>query len=412
MSRGRRQHRKTGILFIDLDRFKTVNDTFGHEIGDRLLGRVGERLGECVREADTVARLGGDEFMVVLPDLNAVADAEIVVGKILAAFSDPFVVGDREIFVTSSIGITVSPDDGDDAQVLMRNADAAMYRVKDLGRNSFEFFSPALNEQIQKRVRIESRLHRALENEELSLVYQPVVDAQTGRLVGAEALLRWLNPALGQVPPDDFIPLAEESGQILPIGEWVLNAACRQAVAWQTGGTVLQRISVNVSSRQFRGGTLEALVTSALGESGLPPRALEIEITEGVLVDDLPEIGQTLARLRALGVRVAVDDFGTRYSSLSYLRRFPVDTLKIDRSFIHDLLSDSDDAKLVAAIIAMGHSLNLDIVAEGVETRDELRFLRARGCDLIQGYLFSEPLSPAGFADIVGDWESRARLAS
>jgi EAL domain-containing protein (putative c-di-GMP-specific phosphodiesterase class I) len=251
-----------------------------------------------------------------------------------------------------------------------------------------------------------------LENEELSLVYQPVVDAQTGRLVGAEALLRWLNPALGQVPPDDFIPLAEESGQILPIGEWVLNAACRQAVAWQTGGTALQRISVNVSSRQFRGGTLEALVTSALGESGLPPRALEIEITEGVLVDDLPEIGQTLARLRALGVRVAVDDFGTRYSSLSYLRRFPVDTLKIDRSFIHDLLSDSDDAKLVAAIIAMGHSLNLDIVAEGVETRDELRFLRARGCDLIQGYLFSEPLSPAGFADIVGDWESRARLAS
>jgi diguanylate cyclase (GGDEF)-like protein/PAS domain S-box-containing protein len=412
MSRGRRQHRKTGILFIDLDRFKTVNDTFGHEMGDRLLGRVGERLGECVREADTVARLGGDEFMVVLPDLNAVADAEIVVGKILAAFSDPFVVGDREIFVTSSIGITVSPDDGDDAQVLMRNADAAMYRVKDLGRNSFEFFSPALNEQIQKRVRIESRLHRALENEELSLVYQPVVDAQTGRLIGAEALLRWLNPALGQVPPDDFIPLAEESGQILPIGEWVLNAACRQAVAWQAGGTALQRISVNVSSRQFRGGALEAVVTSALGESGLPPRALEIEITEGVLVEDLPEIGQTLERLRALGVRIAVDDFGTRYSSLSYLRRFPVDTLKIDRSFIHDLLSDPDNAKLVAAIIAMGHSLNLDIVAEGVETRDELRFLRSHGCDLIQGYLFSEPLSPAGFADIVGDWESRARLAS
>jgi EAL domain-containing protein (putative c-di-GMP-specific phosphodiesterase class I) len=294
----------------------------------------------------------------------------------------------------------------------MRNADAAMYRVKDLGRNSLEFFTPALNEQIQKRVRIESRLHRALVNEELSLVYQPVVDAQTCRLIGAEALLRWLNPALGQVPPDDFIPLTEESGQILPIGEWVLNAACRQAVAWQAAGKALQRISVNVSSRQFRGGALEAVVTSALGESGLPPRALEIEITEGVLVEDLPEIGQTLERLRALGVRIAVDDFGTRYSSLSYLRRFPVDTLKIDRSFIHDLLSDSDDAKLVAAIIAMGHSLNLEIVAEGVETRDELRFLRARGCDLVQGYLFSEPLSPAGFADIVGDWESRARLAS
>ena len=412
MSRGRRQDRKTGILFIDLDRFKTVNDTFGHEIGDRLLGRVGQRLSECVREADTVARLGGDEFMVILPDLNAVTDAEIVAGKILAAFSEPFAVGDREIFVTSSIGITVSPDDGDDPQVLMRNADAAMYRVKDLGRNSFEFFTPALNEQIQKRVRIESRLHRALENEEFSLVYQPVVDAQTGRLVGAEALLRWLNPALGQVPPDDFIPLAEESGQILSIGEWVLNAACRQAVAWQAEGKALLRISVNVSSRQFRGGALETLVTSALDESGLPPRALEIEITEGVLVEDLPEIGQTLARLRELGVRIAVDDFGTRYSSLSYLRRFPVDTLKIDRSFIHDVLTDPDDAKLVAAIIAMGHSLHLDIVAEGVETRDELRFLRSRGCDLVQGYLFSKPLSAAGFAGIVGDWEARARLAS
>jgi diguanylate cyclase (GGDEF)-like protein/PAS domain S-box-containing protein len=412
MSRGRRRHRKTGILFVDLDRFKTINDTFGHEIGDRLLGRVGQRLSDCVREADTVARLGGDEFMIILPDLNTVAAAEIVAGKILAAFSEPFVVDDREIFVTSSVGITVSPDDGDDPQVLMRNADAAMYRVKDLGRNSFEFFTPALNEQIQKRVRIETRLHRALENDELSLVYQPVVDAQTGRLVGAEALLRWQNPVLGHVPPDDFIPLAEDSGQILSIGAWVLNAACRQAVAWQAGGKGLQRISVNVSSRQFRGGSLGSIVTSALDGSGLSPRALEIEITEGVLVEDRPEIGQTLARLRDLGVRIAVDDFGTRYSSLSYLRRFPVDTLKIDRSFIHDLLTDPDDANLVAAIIAMGHSLNLDIVAEGVETGEELRFLRSGDCDLVQGYLFSKPLSAADFARFVGDWESRALLAS
>ncbi len=412
LRRDRRQGLKTCMLFIDLDRFKTVNDTYGHDVGDRLLKQAAARLSACVRETDTVARLGGDEFTIILPSLRAVPDAEIVARKILDAFSHPFVINDRELFVTASIGVTVAPDDGREPQMLMRNADAAMYRVKDLGRNNVQFFTPALNERIRTRGRIEAQLHRALERGEFALHYQPIVRARSGHLVACEVLLRWTNPRLGAVAPDAFVPLAEETGQIVPLGEWVLAAACRQARLWQEAGGALERITVNVSSRQFRGDRLRRAVVQALADSGLAPRALEIEITEGVLLEDLPEVKETLGELDRLGVRISVDDFGTRYSSLSYLKRFPVDTLKIDKSFIRDLVADPDDAKIVAAIIAMGQSLNLEVIAEGVESEDEMAFLRAHGCHLAQGYLWGEPMPAAAFSRLLDERGRGACLAS
>ncbi|WP_316978586.1 GGDEF/EAL domain-containing response regulator [Shumkonia mesophila] len=392
LARAHRQKSMVGLLFIDLDRFKVVNDTLGHSVGDRLLKEVGQRLSQCTREGDTVARLGGDEFTVVLPDISAPKHAEVVAEKILEVFAQPIVIDGQELFTTASIGITLYPLDAHDPHALMRNADAAMYQAKELGRNRAQFFTRELNEQAMERVRIETHLRHALERDEMTLHYQPIVDLKSGRLVGAEALLRWHNEELGNVPPGQFIPMAEDTGQINIIGAWVIKAACRQAAEWRRAGAPPIRISANVSSRQFRGPTLIDAVTRALSDTGLPADDLDLEITEGLLMEDLPETTAAFERLTAMGVRFSVDDFGTGFSSLSYLKRFPVTSLKIDRSFIEDVTDDADHAALVGAIITMAHSLKLLVVAEGVETPEQMAFVKENGCDFVQGYFVGKPM--------------------
>lgn len=408
LARGLRQNRKVGLLFIDLDRFKHVNDTLGHHTGDRILKEAGARIRHCLRAADTVARLGGDEFTVIVPDLQAGFDVEPVAQKILEAFGQPFYLGGREIFLTPSIGITIWPDDGRLPDELMRNADTAMYRAKEMGRNNFRFFTPELNERALARARMEHQIRHALDRDEFELHYQPLIDLRTGRIVRAEALLRWHNGELGEVSPDDFIPLAEEIGLISPIGEWVLRTACRQAAAWRRDGSGSERISVNVSSRQFRGPSLFDSVAGALVEAGLPAAGLELEITENLLMADIPEVVDSLRRLDELGIKLSIDDFGTGYSSLSYLRRFPVSVLKIDKSFVRDVATDSDNATLVEAIITMARSLKLEVVAEGVETGAQMGFLRQHGCDYAQGYYFGRPAPQAAFRRLTSDWQAPA----
>jgi diguanylate cyclase (GGDEF)-like protein/PAS domain S-box-containing protein len=404
LARGVRQNHKVGLLFIDLDRFKYVNDTLGHHTGDRILKEAGARIRRCMRAADTVARLGGDEFTVIVPDLQAGIDVEPIAQKILESFDQPFYLGGREIFLTPSIGITIWPDDGSLPDELMRNADTAMYRAKEMGRNNFRFFTPELNERALARARMEHQIRHALDRNEFELHYQPLVDLTTGRIVRAEALLRWRNDELGQVSPEDFIPLAEEIGLITPIGEWVLRTACRQGVAWRREGLCPERISVNVSSRQFRGLSLFNTVVNVLEDTGMPATGLELEITENLLMADIPEVVDDLRRLDDLGISLSVDDFGTGYSSLSYLRRFPVSVLKIDKSFVRDVATDSDNATLVEAIITMGRSLKLEVVAEGVETSAQMGFLRKRGCDYAQGYYYSRPTPTADFRRLMRDW--------
>jgi diguanylate cyclase (GGDEF)-like protein/PAS domain S-box-containing protein len=395
---GHRHNHKVGVLFIDLDHFKKINDTLGHATGDQLLKLAADRLSRCVREEDTVARLGGDEFTVILPNIIAPAHAEPVIHKILNAFSLPFHLDRHEAFVTASIGITIFPDDTEDPQVLMQNADAAMYRAKEQGRNTFQFFTPELNQRAMERMRIEGHLLHALDRNEFSLHYQPIVDLRSGNLIGAEALLRWSNAELGTISPDRFIPLAEDTGLIVPIGRWVLNTACRQLTRWRSMGLPPLRVSVNVSSRQFRGKDLVGAVTQALNDHAVAPPWLELEITEGLLMDELPHTKETLRELDTLGIRFALDDFGTGYSSLSYLKQFPVDTVKIDQSFIRDVSTDPSDATVVEAIIAMANRLNVEVVAEGVETPQQAEFIRGHGCDMAQGYYFSKPLTPEQFS--------------
>jgi diguanylate cyclase (GGDEF)-like protein len=392
ISRARRDGGIVSLMFLDLDEFKAVNDRFGHAVGDALLKQVAQRLVASVRESDSVARLGGDEFTVVLEGSHRVEDAGHVATKILEALRQPFRVGNHELRVTTSIGIALFPVDGQSAQELLRDADIAMYSAKAAGKNTFQYFTPELREKTSERLHLIDGLRRAVEAQrELDLLYQPKVDTATNSIIGVEALVRWHHPELGLILPDRFVPVAEETDLILPIGDWVLQEACRQMRSWQTMGLDLN-MSVNVSSRQLKRGDLVEAVAHALDSSGLPPFLLEIELTEGTLVEDTELAAQTLEHLRAMGVRVSIDDFGTGYSSLSYLKRLPIDCLKIDRSFIRDITVNEDAAALSAAIVGLAESLRLDVVAEGVETAEQLTVLEELGCTTMQGFLFARPM--------------------
>ena len=394
---------RVAVAFVDLDHFKFINDTFGHQLGDTLLQTMAERLRGCVRERDTVARQGGDEFVLVLPHCAADEDLTGVVQRVHAAVGEPWGAGRREFHVTCSIGVAVYPQDGRNADLLLRNADAAMYKAKESGRNTFQFFTPELNRLVAERIGLEQRLRSALKRRQFLLHFQPRVDLRSQRIVGAEALLRWRMPRRGLVSPARFIAVAEDTGLIVPIGKWVLHTACQQNKAWQMEGLPPIVISVNVSPRQFRQDDIVATIAEALQQSDLDPRFLQIELTEGLAMHDAEKYVGMLGRISALGVQIAVDDFGTGYSSLSYLKRFPVDHLKVDRSFVKDLATDPDDAAIVQAIIALGHKLGLKVVAEGVETLEQFDYLRRTACDEMQGYYFSKPLIASDFGAMLAD---------
>ena len=401
MIEAERHERLVALMFMDLDRFKNINDTLGHEMGDLLLKKVAKRLQECVRPGDTVARPGGDEFILVLAGVAHVDDVSRVAQKVVDAFALPFEIGGREQFVTCSIGVTLYPFDDRDIETLYRNADVAMYHAKEEGRNNFQFYSAEMNAQSYQRLTLENSLRHGLEREEFRLYYQPQVDLADGRIIGAEALIRWQHPELGLVSPADFIPLAEETGLIVPIGEWALRQACTQARAWQAAGLEPVRVAVNLSARQFRQQNLIDIIGTTLQQTGLAPEWLEVELTESLVMHDVNRTIEVLRGLEQRGVSVAVDDFGTGYSSLSYLRRLPIDVIKIDRSFIEHISDNADDAAIAVAIIALANSLQLKVVAEGVETRSQLNFLRHYDCDAVQGFYYSRPLPADDFTDLL-----------
>lgn len=404
LSQAGRQKQRVGVLFIDLDQFKTINDSLGHHVGDRLLQTVAARISGCVRDEDTVARQGGDEFIVVLPTIKRFEDVGIIAQKLLVALASPYSIDNADLHTSASIGVAVFPDDGTDVETLMRNADTAMYHAKSMGRNNFQFFTPKMNHAAAERLSVENKLRHALERQELSLVFQPIVNLNDGRVHAAEALLRWTSEGKS-IPPDRFIPIAEETGLIVPIGDWVMRAALYERRRWLDQGYVLPRMFVNMSARQFAQKNLVAIVGRMLQEVDLSPEHLGIEITESLLMERPDDAVRTLKTLSSMGVQIAIDDFGTGYSSLSYLKRFPLHKIKIDRSFVRDIATDPDDAAIVTAIIAMAHSLNATVVAEGVETQDQLNFLQAHGCDAFQGYLFSRPVPDKEILDYLGKTE-------
>ncbi|HEX6363778.1 MAG TPA: EAL domain-containing protein, partial [Albitalea sp.] len=389
----RRKQRHVAVLFLDLDRFKVVNDTLGHDTGDFILKDVARRLSGCVREVDTVSREGGDEFVVILPDLERPEHARVVADKILKELSRPVEIGGQEIHVTPSIGISHYPNDATDVQQLLKHADNAMYQAKDAGRNTIRFFTNDLNFLLSKRLEVESRLRKALENQEFFLRYQPQVNLATGRISGMEALIRWNDPHRGEIFPKDFVFVAEELGLIVPIGEWVFRSACRQLRQWSQDGLPPITISINISPRQFMSRRLVATLLSIVRETGADPRHIELEITETMIMRNLEQSIETLAQLRAVGMQVAVDDFGVGYSSLNQLTRLPASSMKIDRSFIMNLPGDEGSGSITEAIIAMAKRLKLRVIAEGVETAAQLEFLRANQCEAFQGYLFSRPVT-------------------
>lgn len=410
------QHAKRGqarmaVLFVDLDHFKVVNDSLGHRAGDELLLQAAQRLVACLREGDTVARMGGDEFVLLLPDLQQIDRAAEVMRRVADEMRKPITVGTQKLVVTCSIGASIYPRDGEDGESLLKHADAAMYRAKELGRNRFEFFTAEMNRRANERLTMESRLRGAIDNGELLLHYQPQIDLASGRFIGAEALLRWQHPELGQIPPTRFVPLAEETGLIIPIGQWVLTQTCAQQQAWRSAGLHTVPIAVNVSARQFREGDLVRQVRRALEDFRLDGSLLAVELTETEAMQEHEQVIAALASLKALGVRSALDDFGTGYSSLAYLQRFAIDKLKIDRSFVQHVDSDPNDAAIAATVIAMAHSLKLRVVAEGVETPQQLAFLRNHGCDEVQGFLFGRPLPPEGFASLLASGVSAPNAA-
>jgi diguanylate cyclase (GGDEF)-like protein/PAS domain S-box-containing protein len=393
------RHKKhVALLFLDLDGFKHINDSLGHPVGDKLLQSIAERLGECVRASDTVSRQGGDEFVVLLSEVEESEDAAITARRMLQAVTQPHSVGRHDLHVTASIGVSVYPDDGLDAETLIKNADTAMYQAKENGRQNFQFFKPAMNVRAVERQFIEEGLRRALERRELTLYYQSKVNLMTGAIVGAEALLRWKHPTRGSIAPAQFIPVAEDCGLILPIGSWVLRQACEQAQVWMDAGLPVTSMAVNVSAMEFRHENFLKSLFAILTRTGLDPKLLELELTESVLMKHAAATATILQTLRKTGVRVAIDDFGTGYSSLSYLRKFPVDAVKIDQSFIRQISTAGDDTTIVKAVIGMARGLKLRVVAEGVETSEEAAFLRAYRCEEAQGYYFSRPLPAQQFA--------------
>jgi diguanylate cyclase (GGDEF)-like protein/PAS domain S-box-containing protein len=409
----RRSKRPLALLFLDLDNFKSINDSLGHGSGDKLLRQVADRLSLCVRTSDLISRpgkqtstppvfrFGGDEFAVLLVNLQREQDTLLVVRRIMSALAEPFVVGSYDLFATASIGIAVYPSDGDDLRTLLRNADTAMHNAKQKGKNSFEFYRESLTQICIERMNMEAKLHRAIEQGELKLCFQPKIETQSGRLAGAEALLRWNTSGLGSVSPAKFIPLAEETGLIIPIGEWVLREACCQMQAWEAAGLPPVTVAVNVSARQFQHSNFSKSVSDLLDETGLRPQCLELELTESAIMADVEKAKLILQKLSELGVRLSIDDFGTGQTSLSQLRWLPLDALKIDQSFVKDLPADEKDSAITLTIIALAHGLGLRVVAECVETDVQFAFLKEHGCDEVQGYLFSPPVSAPEFVQFL-----------
>ena len=388
-----RYHQRLAVLFVDLDHFKNINDSLGHAIGDRLLQSVAQRLLGCVRSSDTVSRQGGDEFVILLPEVAHAQGASLSADKILQALNLPHHIDKHDLYVTGSIGIASYPEDGNDAEALMKAADIAMYHAKANGRNSYEFFAPEMNVRVVERQLVESGLRHAIERQELEMFYQPIMDLASGEITGAEALVRWRHPLRGLLEPAQFIGIAEETGLIVPIGRWALRQACLQAKIWQAAGLPQLRMAFNVSAAELRAKDFVEGVHAALEDTGLPPQLLELELTETFLLQDLKSTAAVLTAVRDLGVGLALDDFGTGYSSLTYLKRFPIDCIKIDKSFVRNLMTDADDASIVGAIVSMGRSLNVRVVAEGVETRGQLAFLQSASCPEAQGYYFSRPMA-------------------
>lgn len=413
LAHAERNNTMLAVLFLDLDRFKLINDSMGHDVGDQLLQATADRLIEGVRRTDSVAmnvtasvtssvssassvaRLGGDEFTIMIEDAENSQTVARVASRLIDVVSKPLMLSGTEVYTSTSIGIAIYPDDGKTVDVLLKNADAAMYHAKDQGRNNFQFFTESMNQASIERMAVESNLRKAILNKELCLYYQPQVSVITGQLVGLEALLRWKHPDKGFISPAVFIPVAEETGLIMEIGEWVVNEACRQGAVWAAEGFKPVQISVNLSAKQLKDERLHEIVGSILKDTGMNPRFLGVELTESAIILDPDLALQRLEKIKSLGVKLSLDDFGTGYSSLSYLKRFPIDTLKIDQAFIRDVNADHEDASLVKAIIAMAHGLGMDVVAEGVELQEQLEFLGINGCDTIQGYLFSRPVPVA-----------------
>jgi diguanylate cyclase (GGDEF)-like protein len=386
------------VLFLDLDRFKYINDTLGHKVGDQLLLAVASRMKSCLTPLEKLYRLGGDEFIILKACHCERSESVDLAKRILGQIEQPFEVEGHDLFISTSIGISFYPEDGDDMDTLYKNADMAMYRAKDSGRNTYQTFDSMMNERAVERLSLEKDLRKAIEREEFVVYYQPQIEVRTGRLIGMEALVRWMSPERGMVSPGQFIPLAEDTKLIVPIGEWVLRTACRQTKAWQEAGYDPLRVSVNLSAEQFQQPKLIEMIAGVLEETGLDPRSLELEVTESMTMHNIDRAIATMHELEALGIRISIDDFGTGHSSLNYLKKLPIHTLKIDQSFVRDIPDNPDDAAIATAIIAMAHSLNLNVVAEGVETEEQLQFLRERCCDEMQGYLISRPLPPEEFA--------------
>ncbi len=403
LARAKRHKELLAVLFLDLDRVKVINDTLGHDMGDRLLVGVAHRLRECLRATDVVARLGGDEFMLLLPGVKNIAEVVALTEKILATLRPAFRFGDKELFTTASIGISVFPNDGEDSETLLKNADTAMYRAKRHGRNSFQIFDETMKTEVYQQLALDNGLRRALEKNEFVVHYQPQINIANGQIVGMEALVRWDHPELGLIPPATFMRWAEDSGLIIPIGEQVMRMACHQNKLWMDRGYPAIKVGVNVSAKQMRQSNIIETVRRILKETGLPPECLELELTESILMDLYGQAMNIPHELKAMGVGFSIDDFGTGYSSLNYLKRLPVNTLKMDQSFVRDLTSDANDAAIADAVIGLGHGLNLNVLAEGVETEGQLNYLRGLKCDQMQGFLFSQPLPPVVFEKLLRD---------